>query len=230
MDGRSLTDRRVVAETHRESAWVRVGRLANAFALAVLYVFGIGFLLVYLWLPTWLEEGFVDMPPAGKALELRGAPGDQIKLRLLQRDSEMRDRAFYAALGDPESGFQVTVPVGRFDVKESEESEESFALYGWLTVPIPDRPATVLTGTLWGNVRLKGGESASLEVPLRVTVLVPGDGHPSGFKDRPTVHSVLWSVLGIGLLAAVVLTPFLYAEAESERRAASVEDDRRPLQ
>ena len=50
------------------------------------------FLAVLLWLGVplafmaglsyWQEDGYVESPPAGEALELTGVPGDEINLKL----------------------------------------------------------------------------------------------------------------------------------------------------
>jgi hypothetical protein len=160
----------------------------------------------------WPEQGNVEAL-RGELLVLRGAPGDQIKLALpLPVDERTDYRELTATLRHPASDgeLQVSIPA---QIEHLEEEDEG--VYGRFVVP--DLPVGVdVSGTLAGRERLSDGETATLNIPMALHVLAPGEGEQSGYRDT-TLQTRLIVVVVAVVVWALLPVMFLLILATAQR-------------
>jgi hypothetical protein len=178
------------------------------FTYTLLRVGGLLSLILGVGFHAAFYEGFVRVPANQEApLQLRGAPGDQIKVRLLQELGDKKGTQLYLRLTDDEGDFQTTLPV----TVEPDDDKDNPAVFGRLLVPgVPGRPRSQLTGTIWGDVKLERGGVKSVEVPVEMQVFAPGEGKPSGFRDLRPGHFLVLALVGVGVLGTAVSAALVY--------------------
>ena len=167
-----------------------------------------------------VEDGYVELPPAGEALELTGVPGDEINLKLRLPDhADLDERELSVSLRDAESNFTTILPL---EVREEDDDGDGEAdrFYGRLAVPaVPGRPRATLTGSLEGSYEARGAGRESLSVPFRLEILRRGEGTTSGAEDRYPSFPEALEDFGIVFLFCAFLAFLGALEARDERRA-----------
>ncbi len=187
------------------------------------------FLGVLLWLGVplafiaglsyWQEDGYVESPSAGEALELTGVPGDEINLKLrLPLDAEPNKHEWAASFRDLDSDFTTVLPL---KVQQRDEChDEPAGFYGRFTVPeVPGHPRARLAGSLEGAYRMRGAGQERIEIPLKLAIVRRAEGgSTSGMLDRSVLEGLMFT--GVFLFKCAIALSFFALLAWGARSLA----------
>jgi hypothetical protein len=177
------------------------------------------FFFICISLANWCEPGRLSVPKSGETLQLTGAPGDTIRLRVPvpgQIDGDYRElSAELRHAAEPADEFLLSL-----HARLSNQNGDDPDVYGSLIVPeLPH--GTDLNGRLYGTARFADGKTALLNVRTTLRVLAPGQGEASGSRDmkRHRAKIVLANVGILGVSSGLILQA-VFAETRSIRRQA----------
>lgn len=151
--------------------------------------------------------------PKHQPLELKGVPGDWIRLHATSDDTGEASGDLSVKFEDAETGAYVTT--GKVEL--TQHAQKVFARF---EVPfVPERDAANLIGTLYGPISFGEARSKSIEIPFSLQVRPRGEVQTSGSGEAPLERD-LASLLGVLAFVLVIFAPgVVYMFVESRRIA-----------